>query len=71
MSVAVGVCVVYQMSRVFGVSGDRPDAPNIVLIFTDGASNIQPELTVPRAITAKQSGAHIIVFGVCTQSHYD
>lgn len=52
------------MDNVFDSSGDRPDVKNIVLIFTDGASNINPELTIPRAIEARQKGAHIIMFGV-------
>ena len=52
------------MTRVFVGDGDRADAPNIVLIFTDGASNINEGLTIPNAIEARQNGAHVIVFGV-------
>jgi collagen type VI alpha len=42
----------------------RMDAKPVVLLFTDGASNINAEQTIPIAIEARQRGAHIIAFGV-------
>ena len=33
--------------------GDRPDAPNIAIILTDGVSNINPRRTIPEAETAR------------------
>lgn len=50
--------------QVDSMYANRVDAKNIVLLFTDGASNINPEQTIPLAIKARQEGAHIIVFGV-------
>lgn len=48
----------------FNTRGDRPDIPNIAIIFTDGISTIDPELTVPAAERAKQSGISIFAVGV-------
>lgn len=50
----------------FDGSGDRPDAPNVALVFTDGASNIEAQRTIPNAIDARERGNHIVVFGVKT-----
>ena len=37
-------------------NGDRFDAPNYVIIITDGNSNINPEETVPEANRDKNLG---------------
>ena len=53
-----------QANLVFSAIGDRPDAPNMALIFTDGNSNVESEKTIPNAIDAREQGDHIVVFGV-------
>ena len=37
-------------------SGDRPDAPNVCLVFTDGIPNMNVEDTLPESIQAKLEG---------------
>ena len=34
--------------------GDRPDAPNVAIILTDGVSNINSRRTIPEAETARK-----------------
>ena len=34
-------------------NGDRSDADNIAIFFTDGGSNIQEDRTIPRAIESR------------------
>ena len=48
------------------VNGDRDSAQNILIIVTDGNSNINPETTIPDAIDARTKGIHIIVVAVGT-----
>ena len=45
-------------------NGDRESAQNIAIIFTDGGSNIEEEMTVQYAIDARVKGIHIIVVAV-------
>lgn len=47
-------------------NGDRDLANNILVIFTDGNSNINEENTIPYAIQARELGIHIIVVSVGT-----
>ena len=42
-------------------NGDRSDVPNIVILVTDGESNIQQDLTISRAQNLKSSGTDIYV----------
>ena len=44
--------------------GDRQDAPNYLILFTDGEANVQPEMTIPEAIESRIAGIHTIVIGV-------
>ena len=44
-------------------NGDQPGVPNIIVIFTDGNSNINELQTIPEALLAKKAGIHIIVVG--------
>jgi hypothetical protein len=55
---------IFQNGQVFGSSGDRANAPNLALIFTDGNSNIEVDRTIPTALSAKAAGVHVTVFGV-------
>ncbi|WAR25834.1 COEA1-like protein [Mya arenaria] len=43
--------------------GDRPDAPNLAIIVTDGRSN-NNTYTVEQAAEAKSRGIHLIVVGI-------
>ena len=44
--------------------GDRPSAPNIVVLLVDGVSNILPQETLPEGRKSKRAGIHIISVGV-------
>ncbi len=44
--------------------GDRPLAPNIAIVITDGASNVDPQLTIPSAIDAKAANITMIALGI-------
>lgn len=44
--------------------GDRPAAPNIGIIITDGRSNLNPERTVPEADRSREAGIDLYVIGV-------
>lgn len=41
-------------------NGDRPEVPNIAIVITDGASNINPEQTPVQAIICKQQNIRMI-----------
>ncbi len=45
-------------------SGDREGAPNFAVLFTDGASNVNEDETLPQAIAARVAGIHIITVAV-------
>ena len=51
-------------------NGDRFDAPNYVIIITDGNSNINPEETVPEANRDKNLGEQIKVFKRFSKKEY-
>ena len=42
-----------SMNQLF--ANDRASAPNLLVIFTDGESNVEPENTIPMAIQVSQS----------------
>ena len=44
--------------------GDRQDAPNFLILFTDGVANERTEFTIPEAVATRTAGIHIIVVGV-------
>ena len=45
-------------------NGDRPDVHNIVMLITDGVSNVNPTLTVPEAIRAQAENIQIYAVGI-------
>ncbi|XP_060566778.1 uncharacterized protein LOC132725621 isoform X26 [Ruditapes philippinarum] len=45
-------------------AGDRPDVPNVIVIITDGQSNVNHELTIPEARALKAAGVTIITVAV-------
>ncbi|ELU15429.1 hypothetical protein CAPTEDRAFT_157837 [Capitella teleta] len=45
-------------------NGGREGANNIVIVLTDGNSNINADATVPKAIQVRESGVHVIVVGI-------
>ena len=47
-----------------GARGDRPDVPNIGILITDGASNVDERNTFPFADQAKRDGIYMLVIGV-------
>ena len=47
-----------------GLRGDRPDAPNIAVVITDGASNIDRPNTIRYANDAKSDGITMLAFGI-------
>ena len=44
--------------------GDRPDQNDVVLLITDGESNVDSNLTIREAELLKNQGARIFVVGV-------
>ena len=47
-----------------GMRGDRPNAPDIVIIITDGWSNVHPEMTLSDDLKIKQAGATVYSIAV-------
>ncbi len=43
--------------------GDDPDSPNVLIILTDGKSNVRAE-TMQEALRARKDGIHIVAVGV-------
>lgn len=43
-----------------GSRGDRDDAPNFLVVFTDGNANINEDETIPQAILTRIAGIHVI-----------
>ena len=41
------------------LNGDRLDVPNVMIVITDGASNINDGQTVPNAIEARRRGTTV------------
>lgn len=44
--------------------GDRPEAKNVIIVITDGVSNVNTYRTVVEAQLAREAGAHIFAIGV-------
>ena len=52
-------------TRVFNPDGgDRQDAPDYILLFTDGGANIRENETIPQAILDRIQGIRIAAVGV-------
>lgn len=49
--------------------GGRSNVPKIAVIFTDGNSNVDRELTLTEAAMAKRDGIHIISIGKNSVHH--
>ncbi|WAR09890.1 CO6A3-like protein [Mya arenaria] len=45
-------------------NGDRPDAPNVCILLTDGVSNINSRRTIPEAERARAKNVHLYVIGI-------
>lgn len=45
-------------------NGDRDGVPDIVIILTDGVSNINSRRTIPEAVRARERGIHIYAVGI-------
>ena len=46
------------------IAGDRGWAPNIAVVITDGASNVNEAMTIPLANRAKGNGIRIVTVGI-------
>ena len=51
-------------TKMFTTSADRPDAPNIAVVVTDGISNINSRRTITEAINARAKNIHIYSIGI-------
>ena len=47
--------------------GDRPDAPNVAILLTDGESSVDKQFTLPQADQARSKGITIYSIGVGEQ----
>ena len=45
-------------------AGDRPEAENVIILVTDGMSNINTERTIPEAKKLHKEGVYIYVVGI-------
>lgn len=45
-------------------NGDRPNAPNVAVVVTDGASNRDQNLTIPNAVDAHRQGITMFAIGI-------
>ena len=52
--------------NVFGrrAPADRPDAPNVAVVLTDGRPDTEPDRTEPEAALLKAAGCHVIPVAV-------
>jgi len=48
------------------VNGDRSNVQSVAVIISDGAANIDRQLTVPYAVSARNNGVYITCVGVGT-----
>lgn len=51
-------------TKMFTTSADRPDAPNIAVVVTDGVSNINSRRTITEAVNARAKNIHIYSIGI-------
>lgn len=63
LETSVSAALAYVRTGIIGQAGDRPDAPNIVILMTDGGSGDRVA-TSREAALLRNTGAHIIVVGV-------
>ncbi len=54
----------WARERVIGQAGDRSNAPNIVILITDGIPNERIAETQPEANLVKQTGASVVTVGI-------
>ena len=58
-------------TEIFNQPEDRPDAPNVIILLTDGIPTIHAERTLPEAILAHLQGITVIVIGVAQATEED
>jgi len=55
----------FARSKIFTeAKGDRPDASNIIIVITDGDSNVNSGRTIPEANEARNAGIRVFVLGI-------
>ena len=54
-------------TNVFTRRGDRPNAQNIAIVISDGASNVEQERTVPSANAAKDEDIIMLAVGITNE----
>ena len=59
------------LTNQLGRNGDRPNAPNYLIVITDGFSNINPEQTIPKANQIKNQNNTIIVVAMSQEANFD
>ena len=46
----------------FNTSADRPEAPNVGILITDGESTVRPARTIPAAVRARDDNITLITY---------
>ncbi|XP_069108499.1 cartilage matrix protein-like [Argopecten irradians] len=55
----------FARSTIFSPQGgDRPDAPNIIILITDGLANMNPRRSIPEADLARDEGIRVFVMDI-------
>ncbi len=61
----------WAREKVIGQAGDRSNAPNIVILITDGIPNERAAETQPEANLVKQTGATVVTVGITNEVDAD
>ncbi|KAH9489252.1 von Willebrand factor A domain-containing protein 2 [Bulinus truncatus] len=60
-----------RLSLFSTAKGNRPNAPDFLIVITDGLSNVNAEDTIPEAQLARKQGIHVIAVGVNLKQNDD
>lgn len=59
-----GIAAAFRLALDEFAVGDRPDAPNVAILITDGSSNVDLQRTFPDAQSAKNAGIQVFCVGI-------